>query len=94
MFYVYMIWSPSTGRIYTGQTNDIARRVDEHNGRGPYPGARFTRGAWPWLIVYLDWCSTRIEARRRERELKGLGRRAKVELMLGVADARHMTFAR
>ena len=71
MWYVYVLMSEKNGRFYTGSTNDMSRRLDEHNkGKSVY--TRLTR---PFRLVYEEQYETRLEARRRERFLKtGKGR--------------------
>ena len=71
MFFVYVLQSKSTGKFYVGQTQDLERRLDEHN-RGL---ARYIRGQGPWGLIYREDHTTRGEAMRRERFLKsGQGR--------------------
>ncbi len=71
MFTVYVLESTSTGKLYTGQTEDLERRYSEHqSGIG-----RYSRGRGPWKILMTEQYSTRAEAMRRERFLKsGKGR--------------------
>jgi|WetSurMetagenome_2_1015567.scaffolds.fasta_scaffold179957_2 putative endonuclease len=71
MFSVYVLCSLSTGRHYVGQSEDLARRLFEHQ----HDLARYTRGKGPWELVYSEEFSTRAEAMNRERFLKsGQGR--------------------
>ena len=74
-FFVYIIQSETTGKIYTGQTADIPRRLSQHND----PDNRLTlhtkRHKGPWKSIHIEEYPTRSEAMRRERELKtGKGR--------------------
>ena len=71
MWYVYILKSTKNGRYYTGSTNDIERRVMEHNaGKSTY--TRLTR---PFRLIYQEAYATRLEARRRELFYKtGKGR--------------------
>jgi len=63
--------SLKNGRLYTGSTNDLERRLEEH-GRGK---SHYTRNAGPFEVVYTEEFGTRLEARQRERALKtGQGR--------------------
>jgi len=73
-FYVYILRNPD-GRTYVGQTNNIERRLSEHNDPD-YRGTLYTkRFQLPWKLVHQEYFSTRKEAMRRERELKtGKGR--------------------
>jgi putative endonuclease len=71
MFWVYVLRSLSTGRLYTGSTSDLPRRLDEHQ-----TGTSFsTRRERPWELAHREQFATRAEAVRRERYLKtGRGR--------------------
>ena len=71
MYYIYVLKSAKTGRLYTGSTADLGRRVAQHNaGR-----SSATRSGTPYKLVYHEVVSTRPEATRRERYLKtGKGR--------------------
>lgn len=71
MWYVYVLQSLVNGRHYTGSTDDIERRLKEHNaGKSKYTS--LTR---PFKLIYSEKLETRLEARRRELFLKtGKGR--------------------
>lgn len=71
MWYVYVLRSLVNHRLYTGSTNDIKRRLKEHNsGRSKY-----TKSTKPFKLVYQEKYEARVEARRREMFLKsGRGR--------------------
>jgi putative endonuclease len=70
MFYVYVLKS-NKGKLYIGHTNNIERRLIEHNsGLSPY-----TKGRGPWELVYKETFNSRGEAMKREKFLKsGKGR--------------------
>ncbi len=71
MWYAYVLRSRKNGRLYTGSTNDLARRLREHE-RGKN---RYARHAGPFDLVHVEEFETRLAARRRERTLKsGQGR--------------------
>jgi len=67
----YVLRSRKNGRLYTGSTNNLQRRLEEHQrGKNIY-----IRNAWPFDLIYGEDCPNRLEARRRERYLKsGVGR--------------------
>ena len=74
-FWVYLLVSESTGKIYIGHTSDRSRRLREHNdltlGKQKY--TRKQKG--PWCLVYSEEYQTRAKAMERERALKsGRGR--------------------
>jgi putative endonuclease len=71
MFYVYVLCSQSSGKLYIGQTGDIKRRLKEHQTGL----ARYTHGKGPWELMFAEEYQTRSEAMARERFLKtGRGR--------------------
>lgn len=67
------------GTLYTGTAADIARRMREHNASPR--GARYTRGRRPVTLVRAEKFGTLGAARRREREIKGLSRERKLNLV-------------
>jgi predicted GIY-YIG superfamily endonuclease len=68
------------GSFYTGITNNLARRLDQHNaGRA----SRYTRSRRPVQIVYEESCVSRSEALIREGAVKSLSREEKEKLILG-----------
>ena len=63
--------------LYTGITNDLDHRINEHeNGRG----GKYTRGRAPFKLLYTETHSTRSQALKREAEIKSFDRAAKLEL--------------
>jgi len=69
----------SDGTLYTGWTTDPERRVAQHN-RGV--GARYTKTRRPVTLVYLEEQPDKISALKRERAIKALPRKKKMELFL------------
>lgn len=66
MYKVYILKSKTKTKSYVGITNNIARRLEEHNkGR-----SIFTRRFMPWKLIYEESFLTRKEARMREKYLK------------------------
>ena len=66
------------GSLYTGATNDLARRLDRHaTGKG----SRYTRSRLPVRLVYEEHARNRGAALRREGALKRLTRAEKVALV-------------
>jgi len=55
------------GRFYIGSTDDVARRVAEHND---VRGTTFTHKHGPWSVVWTESFPTRSEAVSRERQIK------------------------
>ncbi len=66
------------GTFYTGITNDLERRVHEHNiGKG----ARYTRSRRPVVLRYHELQPDRSSASAREYRIKALSRREKQKLL-------------
>jgi len=71
MYTVYGLISGKDGRIYVGFTQDLKRRLEEHNSGGVFS----TKGFRPWKVLYTEKANTRQEARTREKYLKsGIGK--------------------
>ena len=66
--------------LYTGITNDLERRLAQHEAG---TGARYTRGRGPFEVRYTQACAGRSEASRRELEIKGMSRKQKLILIEG-----------
>jgi putative endonuclease len=71
MYYVYVLWSEGLRKRYIGSTENLAVRLEQHNnGLGIY-----TKRGIPWTIIHTEEFWSRVEAERRERNLKsGQGR--------------------
>lgn len=67
------------GTLYTGWTTDPERRVKQHN-KGV--GARYTKTRRPVKLVYLEEQPDKITALKRERAIKALPRKKKMELFM------------
>lgn len=69
----------SDGTLYTGWTVDIERRVAQHN-KGK--GAKYTKTRRPVKLVYIEEQPDKKTALKRERAIKALPRKKKLELFL------------
>jgi putative endonuclease len=78
-FFVYFLKSLTSGKVYVGYTDDLDRRLAEHNaGRG----GQYTRHNGPWKLIYSEPQPNRSSAMKRERFLKsGKGYREKKQLV-------------
>ncbi|PYU47979.1 MAG: endonuclease [Acidobacteria bacterium] len=77
-FHVYILRSESTNRFYIGQTQDLEERLVYHNAN--YSKSLRNRG--PWHLVYKQGYSTRVEAVRRERQIKSWKDRDMIERLV------------
>ena len=72
MYCVYIIISPKFRKHYTGHTDDLGRRIMEHNITAE---KGYTRRYRPWEILHSEYFKTRSEAIHREKFYKtGVGR--------------------
>ena len=66
MFTLYILFSPSLQRYYVGFTNDLERRLAEHNRKK----GKFTDKGIPWSLVYTEVFQSKQEAMDREKFIK------------------------
>jgi len=69
MYYVYILKSINYNEIYIGSSNDLRRRLQEHN-----TGTEIsTRRYMPWKVFYYEAYFSEKLARIRESRLKNHG---------------------
>lgn len=78
-YYVYILRT-SLNTLYIGQTNNLERRLKEHQSKSP-KSARYVRCFESVELVYAEYQKTRADAMRRERELRKLTKTKKEELV-------------
>lgn len=61
MYYVYLLQQTNTHKLYYGYTNDLERRLKEHNKNDS------------WELIYYEAFKSESDARQRERKLKYYG---------------------
>ena len=74
---VYIIQT-KTGKLYTGITTDINRRLSEHKNK---KGAKYFRIENPQEVIFIETCKNRSEATKREIEIKRFNRNKKLKLI-------------
>ena len=78
MNYTYIVRC-SDGTFYTGWTNNLEKRIKDHNdGRG----AKYTKPRRPVVLVYYEEFRTKEEAMRREWEIKRMSRGDKLSIVM------------
>ena len=83
-YWVYMLASKKNGTLYTGVTNDLARRAFEHrNGAG----GRFTRRYHVQRLVWFEEHSDINEAIAREKQIKRWERAWKIQMIEAINPA-------
>ena len=72
MYYVYLLLSEKDGKFYSGSTDDLRRRISEHEA--DYVKSTVRRK--PVKLIYYEACLNEADARVRERYLKsGAGKK-------------------
>ena len=79
MLYIVYILECADKTLYIGSTNDLKRRLYQHNNSKQ--GAHYTKIRRPVVLKYSELCKTLGEARSREAEIKRLTRVKKLELI-------------
>jgi len=71
-YYTYVLKSRKDSKLYIGFTQDIEKRVEEHN-KGLVES---TRSRVPFDLLYYEACQSKEKALHREKYFKsGFGRR-------------------
>jgi putative endonuclease len=71
MHTIYALESTKDHRIYIGFTQNLERRLAEHNAGHVFS----TKGFRPWKVIYTEFVASRNEARVREKYWKsGIGK--------------------
>jgi putative endonuclease len=78
MYFVYILKSLNFAKTYTGITDDLERRLIQHN-RGYH---FYTKRYLPWRIIFSEKHSDRISARKKEKYLKSAAGRKWIKRVL------------
>ncbi len=68
-FVVYILQSEKTKRYYVGHTENLERRVFEHNSGKSIS----TKNGVPWKVVRTEYFQSRKEAMYKEKQIKNRG---------------------
>ncbi len=83
-YYVYILQSLKNGKLYVGHTNNLPRRLYDHNNGW---GSKYTCQNGPWKLVYSESHPDRSSAIKRERFLKSTkGSQEKKKLACGINE--------
>lgn len=66
MFYVYILKSKKDNNCYIGSTNNLERRINEHNSALVFS----TKLRTPFELIYYEAYRSEVDARYREKNLK------------------------
>jgi putative endonuclease len=66
MYWMYILYSDTLNKFYIGSTNNLQRRLHEHNiGKSTY-----TKKGKPWRLILSEQYDTRNDAWKREMVIK------------------------
>lgn len=74
-YYTYIIESITNQRWYIGHTNDIDRRLSEHNSGQN----KSTKGKGPWKLIFLRSFNNNLDANKFELKFKKLRNKKFIE---------------
>jgi putative endonuclease len=74
-FFVYILFSDSTSKFYTGSTQNLENRIVEHN-QGE---TKSIKHGLPWEVVWSKQVSSRSEAMALESKIKKRGAKRFIE---------------
>jgi len=66
MHYVYVLESINNKGLYVGYTNNLKRRILEHNRKENFS----TKTSAPWRLIFFEGYFDARDAKRREKYLK------------------------
>ena len=76
--WIVYILQCNDGTLYTGITNDLPRRLEQHNAG---TASRYTRSRLPVELVYHELQESQSHALKRELAVKALSRQEKESLI-------------
>ncbi len=77
-YFVYILYSQSKAKYYTGSTSDLDARLKRHNA-GATPS---TKPGRPWIIVYSERFPSKSDALIREKYIKKQKSRLFIETLI------------
>ncbi len=83
MFYVYILKSSVTKKLYKGSTQDLRKRFEEHNSGK----VKSTKNGKPWSLIYYEAFISKTDARREELFLKTGKGRERIKYLFSGRDA-------
>jgi putative endonuclease len=65
-YYVYVLRSEKDGKFYVGYTNNVRKRLEQHNSGQ----VESTKRRGPLELIYWEGCINQQDATKREKYLK------------------------
>ena len=66
-FVVYILHAPLYDKIYIGYTSNLIERIKAHNH---FATKGYCRRFRPWMVLDVEFFSSKKEAMKREKQLK------------------------
>jgi len=76
--FLYIIYSKSKNRYYVGHSDNLLRRIPEHNAGQ----CKATRFGLPWTLVYSKSFNSRADAMKEEYRIKKMKSRKFIERLI------------
>ena len=70
MYTIYVIYNYTAKKIYIGQTDNLTRRLAQHNKLIKNLSKYTSRFEGQWELIYFEKYVSRQEALKREKQLK------------------------
>ncbi|MBI3816434.1 GIY-YIG nuclease family protein [Candidatus Peregrinibacteria bacterium] len=84
MYCAYVLQNPG-GILYKGHTDDLQKRIEQHNAEDGFHS--YTKHRGPWTVVYTEEFPTRKEAMMREKFFKTGKGRGFLKRIIGAVSA-------
>ncbi len=78
MFYTYIIYSGKLDRYYIGSTDNLEKRLADHNNSR----STYTKRGKPWILKWSKAFETRTEAIEEEMRIKRKKSRKYIEYLV------------
>jgi putative endonuclease len=82
-YFVYILYGKILERFYIGTTNNIERRLAQHNR--PHKG--YTNSGQPWVLLYSEQFASKKDALKRELYIKKKKSKEFIEKLVESPDA-------
>ena len=80
VYFIYILYSEKLNRFYVGTTDDIARRIEEHNNA--FYSSSFTVNGIPWILKLSFECQSSEKAYKIERFIKKMKSKVFIEKII------------
>jgi len=75
-YFVYILYSNNFNKYYIGQTNNLEKRIKQHNENEEFNS--FTKKYRPWILIYKESCESKSNALKLEKYLKSLKNKERI----------------